>query len=66
MKDALEKAIPGIVVTSEKSTAPAFEVESLDDPKKVYHSKLRGGGSLDDDEEKLGAVTAAIKEDFSR
>ena len=65
VKTILEANIKGIVVdgTATKEASGAFEVVNVS-TKKVYHSKLGGGGYLDDNKNGLLAVVKAIKDDF--
>jgi hypothetical protein len=66
VKTILEANIKGIVVdgTGTKEATGAFEVVNAE-TKKVYHSKLGGGGYLDDNKTALQAVVDAVKADFA-
>jgi hypothetical protein len=65
VKTVLEANIKGLVVdgTGTKEATGAFEVVNVSS-NKVYHSKLGGGGYLDDNKTALQAVVNAVKADF--
>ena len=66
VKKLLEANIKGLTVdgTGTEEASGAFEVVNVSS-KKVYHSKIGGGGYLDDNKDKLLAVVKAIQEDFA-
>lgn len=63
----MEASHPDIVLTGEGTpkVTGAFEVIAKKTGK-TYHSKLNGGGYLDNDQKKIDAMIVAVRADFPK